>query len=132
MSLDAPTEICAASDALSTIKTLQTRVERLEESLGQLILEKEALQNHAPYERGNCCVSVTDASTDLERALAASGGNCCVRFGSKKVDPKKEAKKNAAFFILAILFIVLAFVVAREAVHSGMKGTRHDVQFENN
>ena len=38
---DAPTEICAASDALSTIKTLQSRVERLEESLGRLLLEKE-------------------------------------------------------------------------------------------
>jgi len=141
VSQDAPTEICAASDALNTIKTLQRRVERLEESLGRLILEKETWQQNsvnggAPNEggNGNCCVTFTDASSDLERALAAGRGNCCVKFSSTKVDPQREAKRNAGIFILAALFLVLVMLLAREwVINNGMRGCQGkgcEVEFE--
>ena len=53
--------------------------------------------------------------------------------GSKNTNPAKEAKRNLAIFGLAVLLIVLAFVVAREAVvHRGLKQAGNGINFENN
>ncbi|PQE25406.1 hypothetical protein CJF30_00000110 [Rutstroemia sp. NJR-2017a BBW] len=61
---------------LLVLKDLRTRVERLEESIGKLLLENEELRsraNESAHHRSNCCVTFTDASTSLEERLVSSG-----------------------------------------------------------
>lgn len=127
----APTEIGGigtSNDALATIAGLRTRVEWLEESLGRLLIEKDAARLSASASgsgsgsgqdgcendsvlgkhRNNCCVAFTDASPDLERAVAR-GQNCCVTFKSSKADKQKLG--GPALQIVRIIFAVLAVVL---------------------
>jgi len=88
-------------DAL--IMNLHRRVERLEESIGRLLLEKSerdsaagsgANGNHAG---SNCCVTFPDPSalSATERGeLLRSGSNCCVRFGARKHGASSEERQK--------------------------------------
>lgn len=66
-------------------------------------------------ERDNCCVTFTDASPDLERALTAGKGtNCCVTFRSKSDGGR--AKNKGPLLLFAILFMVcLTIILVAEA-----------------
>jgi hypothetical protein len=116
-----------SNDALATIAGLKQRIEWLEESVGRLLvhppipispikhfltnflmqLEKEQNPDgtKAPA-RDNCCVTFTDASPDLERAIThGSGSNCCVQFKSSKMNAHREQariRKIVAFTFLVV------------------------------
>jgi len=96
-----------SNDALATIAGLKQRIEWLEESIGRLLIEKEqnAAATKAPA-RDNCCVTFTDASPDLERAIThGSGSNCCVQFKSSKSTAHREQmriRKIVAFTLLVV------------------------------
>lgn len=64
-------------------------------------------------ERDNCCVTFTDASPDLERALTAGKGtNCCVTFRSKSDGPRNKGP----VLLFALLFMVcLTIILVAEA-----------------
>lgn len=127
----APTEIGGigtSNDALATIAGLRTRVEWLEESIGRLLIEKDTARlsasasgsgsgsgedglgnnNSFGKERNNCCVVFSDASPDLERAVAG-GHNCCVTFKSSK--SQKQKLGGPALHIVRIIFAVLVVVL---------------------
>ena len=99
-------------------------MERLEESLGRLLLEKETWQQAASEvkHRDNCCVTFTDAGNDVERVVAASGSNCCVRFKSKGYDSKEKGERSKLFLALAVVFMLCATVVGIAAVKAGESG----------
>jgi len=87
-----------------------------------MILEKE---NAVPldgkaHERSNCCVYFTDASKDMERAIAASGNNCCVRFSSRGDTQQRERSRNR--FVLAVLFLICVMIVSIVAVNHSVRG----------
>jgi hypothetical protein len=77
------------------------------------LLQIEKEQNNGAEkktESHNCCVTFTDASPDLERALTQNPGhNCCVRFRSTKVDAKREQKRISLFVTLAFLAVMFLF-----------------------
>jgi len=99
-----------SNDALATIAGLKQRIEWLEESIGRLLLEKEQKPAElGDHPRDNCCMTFTDASPDLERALALSRNNCCVHFRSTKIDAKRERRKVRFVVILASLAVFLFF-----------------------
>lgn len=103
----APTEICSGSEALATISHLKARVERLEESIGRLLLEKEAREPEE-YKGGNCCMSYTDASKTMEQGMSAAGGNCCITFRSSRInDQDWERQKFKLRFVGAILIVFI-------------------------
>ncbi|KAH9214115.1 hypothetical protein DL95DRAFT_389807 [Leptodontidium sp. 2 PMI_412] len=122
--------IGTSNDALATIAGLKQRIEWLEESIGRLLMEKDQNQirggsasgsgsgndegeSAGKKERDNCCVTFTDASPDLERALTAGKGtNCCVTFRSKSDGPKNKWP----LLLFAILFMVcLTIILVAEA-----------------
>lgn len=104
----APTEACAGSEALATITHLQTRIAQLEETIGRLLLEKDAAQPKE-YKGGNCCMSFVDADPSLEHGMSSSGGNCCIYFNSSKVDKAQQEREQRIWVGLAWLFV--AFVI---------------------
>jgi hypothetical protein len=110
---------------------LQTRVERLEESLGRLLIEKEAwAQSGDANERQNCCVTFTDASGDLERSIAAKGHNCCVTFRGKKSERSEETKRQIG--VIVVLLIIAMMVIGITAVtKGGCHGKECGVEAEN-
>jgi len=105
--------MATSNDALATIAGLKQRIEWLEESIGRLLLEKEqnpdgiaSVGDH----RGNCCMTFTDASPDLERALTLGGAsNCCIHFRSTRVDAKRERQKVRLVVVLVFLAIMSLF-----------------------
>ncbi|KAF7880742.1 uncharacterized protein EAF01_011907 [Botrytis porri] len=127
---------------LMMVKGLERRMERLEESIGRLLLENEELRrlraagtgNNAGSEhqrnRQNCCVVFTDASRDMEEALVMNGhNNCCVRFTSstnssdRKLQRKKELFVAIAFMTLLVtVFVLMVNGYAREASGEGERG----------
>ncbi|KAF7950521.1 hypothetical protein EAE96_007804 [Botrytis aclada] len=127
---------------LMMVKGLERRMERLEESIGRLLLENEELRRlraagpgiNAGGEnqgnRQNCCVVFTDASRDMEEALVMNGhNNCCVRFTSStnSSDRKLQRKKEWFFAIAFMTLLVTVFVLmvngyAREASGEGDRG----------
>lgn len=107
-----------SNDALNTIEGLKQRVEWLEESIGRLLLEKEQYKNQENEregdneERNNCCISFTDASPDVERAIMRGRSNCCVSFrrtGEKR--GRKERKRNFAVLVAVLGFAVFVVLV---------------------
>lgn len=97
-----------SNDALATIAGLKQRVESLEEAIGKLLLEKDN-NNKVAHDifgkRDNCCVTFTDASPDLERALTQEAGtNCCVRFRSS------HDKKGPSFLVMKVVIIGALFI----------------------
>ncbi|KAF7890986.1 uncharacterized protein EAF02_001311 [Botrytis sinoallii] len=120
---------------LLMVKGLERRMERLEESIGRLLLENEELRRlraagtgintggEIQGNRQNCCVVFTDASRDMEEALVMNGhNNCCVRFTSstnssdRKLQRKKELLIAIAFVTLLVtVFVLMANGYAREA-----------------
>jgi len=120
--------IGTSNDALATITGLKQRIEWLEESIGRLLMEKDQNASSGSNsngsdnggiegrkERDNCCVTFTDASPDLERALTAGKGtNCCVTFRSKSDGGRQ--KNKGPLLLFAILFMVcLTIILVAEA-----------------
>jgi hypothetical protein len=105
---------------------LKQRVEWLEESIGRLLLEKERSGNNNSENgetgeevrghRGNCCVTFTDASPDLERAVnGPNRNNCCVSFksgGEKTLERERQLRKMIVgcfcFFVAVVGITVIA------------------------
>ncbi|KAG4434510.1 hypothetical protein IFR05_010015 [Cadophora sp. M221] len=134
--------IGTSNDALATIAGLKQRIEWLEESIGRLLMEKDQNQNRdgsgsssggdaegstGKKERDNCCVTFTDASPDLERALTAGKGtNCCVTFRSKSDGPKNKGP----LLLFAILFMVcLTIILVAEAGSKKQYPPPHDGEY---
>ncbi|ATZ56711.1 hypothetical protein BCIN_13g05440 [Botrytis cinerea B05.10] len=129
------------SGGLMMVKGLERRMERLEESIGRLLLENEELRrlraagtgvNAGGQNQGNrqnCCVVFTDASRDMEEALVMNGhSNCCVRFtSSTNPSDRKLQRKKEWFIAIAVMTLLVTFFVmmvngyAREA--SGERGS---------
>ncbi|KAK0120049.1 hypothetical protein ONS95_011462 [Cadophora gregata] len=120
--------IGTSNDALATITGLKQRIEWLEESIGRLLMEKDQNGNRngngsgsdngsgveGRKERDNCCVTFTDASPDLERALTAGKGtNCCVTFRSKSDGRQKN--KGPLLLCLILFMVCLTIVSVAEA-----------------
>ncbi|KAG4028312.1 hypothetical protein MFRU_022g00320 [Monilinia fructicola] len=93
------------SSGLTIVKGLERRMERLEESIGRLLLENEELRrlrieamsvgSEGQGNRQNCCVMFTDASRDMEEALVMNGhNNCCVRFSSSASSSDRKRRKK--------------------------------------
>jgi len=96
-----------SNDALATIAGLKQRVESLEETIGKLLLQRD--NNAAALDpsgsRNNCCVTFTDASPDLERALTQDrGSNCCVTFRTS------DSKKGPSQVVMKVVIIGALFI----------------------
>jgi hypothetical protein len=101
---------------------LHRRVERLEETIGRLLLEKSehdsAAGSYASGKQGgsNCCVTFPDVSalSDGERGeLMRSGSNCCVSYGARKHGGSKEERqqrREACWRVLSALGAGLVLV----------------------
>jgi len=76
----------SASGSEALVLNLHRRIERLEESVGRLLLEKTERSAAGQHERSNCCVML-DADDILAKDMAASGSNCCV---TVKKHPKHD------------------------------------------
>jgi hypothetical protein len=73
-------------------------------------LEKEDLLQGR--KSANCCVSFTDASPDVERALMRAGDNCCVSFRSSRfANARRENRRHRIFAVLGVAFIVTLGIV---------------------
>ncbi|KAM3079521.1 hypothetical protein ACMFMG_005942 [Clarireedia jacksonii] len=99
---------------LLIVKDLQARVERLEESIGKLLLENEELRTHAndsAHHRSNCCVSFTDASPSLEERLVSSSSNCCVRFKSSSHSQAQRRQKQRKELVVAGTLVMFALIM---------------------
>ena len=102
-------------------------MEWLEESIGRLLLEKERnARNNGNGNgseaggddgghRSNCCVTFTDASPDLERAVGSSSGNCCVSFksgGEKTYERERQLRRMIVgcfcFFVAVVGITVIS------------------------
>jgi hypothetical protein len=97
---------------------LHRRVERLEETIGRLLLEKPESDGSAAKgssDRSNCCVRFPDPSslTVLERAeLLSAPSNCCVTFGGRRWGRSEEERaQRAAYRRHPVVKIVVLFVV---------------------
>ncbi|KAG9232321.1 hypothetical protein BJ875DRAFT_467117 [Amylocarpus encephaloides] len=119
-----------SNDALATIASLKQRVEWLEESIGRLLIEKEERSasspgggdDHGPS-RDNCCVSFTDATPDLERAVMRSKHNCCVSFGQKSERTRKEkARARMAMACVVGLICMVVFLIVAMAGRGTVSG----------
>jgi hypothetical protein len=103
----------SASEAL--VINLHRRIERLEESVGKLLLEKEALLSPHP-DRGNCCVTIPADSDDWKRS-----SNCCVTVGPSSKRTKQEKDILKVMVILAVFLISVTFgglAIAWAKVHN--------------
>ncbi|CAD6449278.1 1d918b43-a18f-4697-ba00-3f3d3298d8f9 [Sclerotinia trifoliorum] len=126
------------ASGLMIVKGLERRMERLEESIGRLLLENEELRNLRTANaaagalgenqriRQNCCVTFTDASREMEEALVMNGhNNCCVRFSSAKSPSYIKQRKSGCFVaivlvaILVTLFVVMVIVSLKEGEGKG-------------
>lgn len=119
----APTDVCAASDALAAIAHLKARIERLEESIGQLLLDKD--QPGQKYKGGSCCMTFTDAPPGLERGVSAAGGNCCVTFHkSSKMDQERRKQLMSAWLMfgtmICLTIILITFAVSGKRTAAGV------------
>ncbi|APA15496.1 predicted protein [Sclerotinia sclerotiorum 1980 UF-70] len=123
------------ASGLMIVKGLERRMERLEESIGRLLLENEELRrlrtaNAATGTRGenqrirqNCCVTFTDASRDMEEALVMNGhNNCCVRFSSSKASSDSKHRKRGCF--VAIVFMAILITLFVVMVNGALKEAR--------
>jgi hypothetical protein len=115
-----------SNDALATIAGLKQRVEWLEESIGRLLLAKEqqsasASQSENANEveedgrgmkRHNCCVTFSDASPDMERAVGR-GDNCCVSFksGGTKTRERERQMRWMGVGCFCFVVVVVGFTV---------------------
>jgi len=121
-----------SNDALATIAGLKQRVEWLEESIGRLLLAKEqqpAFQSEnedddsgsgGRRKRHNCCVTFTDASPDMERAVGR-GDNCCVSFKSGGAKTR-ERQKQMRWMLVGCFCFVVAVVGFTVIMTSGGRG----------
>ncbi|RFU30193.1 hypothetical protein B7463_g6122, partial [Scytalidium lignicola] len=101
----------SGSDAQFQIAALKSRVERLEECIGQLMLDKETTSSSSAP-RSNCCVTFTDASGDIERDFSRRGGsNCCVTFKRGPQTQWKHMKPQLILLSIGIFVILLVAVV---------------------
>jgi len=117
--------ISTSNDSLETIKNLQQRVARLEESIGRLLLNKE---EQSEGKSSHCCVSFTDASPEIERMMARSGDHCCVTFSSSKaVDARRQNAKYGAIAIIAVTAMAVAVILAIIASNKHRKGQDFDL-----
>ncbi|KAH8601116.1 hypothetical protein B0O99DRAFT_608002 [Bisporella sp. PMI_857] len=103
----AQTEVCAGSEAKEMVSQLMVKVERLEEAIGRLLLEKET--EPEKYHGANCCLTFTDASPAAERAITSAGGNCCITFRHSG-DYRQRDRKAKMLWLLFSLIICLTFV----------------------
>jgi hypothetical protein len=116
-----------SNDALATIAGLKQRIEWLEESIGRLLVPPPFCQTPKPLSnlvfftqiekeqnaaatklpaRDNCCVTFTDASPDLERAITnGQGSNCCVQFRSSKSNAQREQMKIRRVVAFTLLVV---------------------------
>ncbi|KAJ8063291.1 hypothetical protein OCU04_008521 [Sclerotinia nivalis] len=128
------------ASGLMIVKGLERRMERLEESIGRLLLENEELRrlrtaNAATGTGGenrrirqNCCVTFTDASRDMEEALVMNGhNNCCVRFSSSKSSSDRKQRKKGWFvaIVFMAILVTLFVVMVNGSVKEG-RGERED------
>jgi len=119
----------SSNDAVATIIELKRRVERLEEGVGRLLLENEQLRAARPlhalsseddleaghrHRRSNCCVTFSDSTPEMQRAMMGRSNNCCVAFkGSKRKNDERTEKQRRdarAFMICLAAVVFLGFV----------------------
>jgi hypothetical protein len=103
---------------------LHRRVERLEETIGRLLLEK-AEQDSSPAGAGagaglhngrsNCCVGFPDPgalSAAERRVLLGAGSNCCVTFGSRgRGTEEEEVKRREQWWAVTRNIAVSVFLI---------------------
>jgi len=100
------------SDAHLQIAALKTRVEQLEECIGQLMLDKEISSSDGTSGPQNCCVTFSDPSGDIERSFARSRGhNCCVSFRKTKAQSEWQNKKPFLFLALFHVVLIVLFII---------------------
>ena len=103
--------MCGGAEALASITLLKTRIERLEETIGKLLLEKENGHGEGAYNGGMCCVTYTDASAELERGVSAAGSNCCVTFHHSGDNRERERKGLLAWLLVAFMICTTIVLV---------------------
>jgi len=118
------TESRLGEEATAIITSLKQRVEWLEESIGRLLMEKETSANSSVTvtndhpRRDNCCVTFTDASPDMERALAMGGQNCCVKFKTRKEHNKHDQRQQRYMVAIIMLFVcIMTVAIVRVTVN---------------
>ncbi|KAH8816049.1 hypothetical protein F5884DRAFT_206491 [Xylogone sp. PMI_703] len=109
----------SGSDAQMQIAALKARVERLEECIGRLMLDKEESNTSLPHEgRTNCCVTFTDVPGDFEQAFSRrAGNNCCVQFRSSSHQRKPHP---LAIIIIIGMFALLITAIATMSKLAGV------------
>jgi hypothetical protein len=61
------------------------------------------------YHGGNCCMTFTDASRNLERGMSSAGGNCCISFGNSKSDEHEWERKKFKLWLVGGITVAFIF-----------------------
>jgi hypothetical protein len=101
----------AATKNEELILNLNKRIERLEESIGRLIMDKESTAHpDRGVTRDNCCVTFVESENgswgDAESQAANGRGNCCVTYRSQRSSDDKIFKRRMGFFFLTFAMII--------------------------
>jgi len=123
----------SATGSEALVINLHRRIERLEETVGRLLLEKPPISSSSPSDHSNCCVTFSDSAHASASELAAidrAGSNCCVTFRSQP--PRSERQQHGIRVMKLVLVglvlgmtwsVLLAF--ARRPVCANCEGPKH-------
>ena len=73
------------------------------------MLERDEGRGDGEYKGGNCCLSFTDASPELERGVSAAGSNCCITFHHS--GDSREGERKSLLAWLAVALMICATIV---------------------
>ncbi|KAL3421730.1 hypothetical protein PVAG01_05886 [Phlyctema vagabunda] len=107
------TAVSTSSDASASLAValLRGRVDRLEEALGRLLMEKEESKVRNPGDPmdSNCCVVFSGLGSDDEDFVRSSKSNCCVTFSNSRQSARERKEKKV--FAMVVLFVVFVFLL---------------------
>jgi len=110
--------IGSATGSEALVINLHKRIERLEETVGRLLLEVPSTSRDSSHSSGhsNCCVTFSDPGNASELATMRGGSNCCVSFKSRREISERERNgirimkvTAAGIFLVMVWTVLLAF-----------------------
>ncbi|RDW75353.1 hypothetical protein BP6252_06495 [Coleophoma cylindrospora] len=109
------TAVSSGRDSSLELALLRNRMDRLEESLGRLLLEKGRQERTTGSDGGhsNCCVTFRDPH---DEAYTNASSNCCVTFSSPhdpRHDHERRAKRAVVFVIIITALVSFTIITVK-------------------
>lgn len=93
-------------DSEALIRAMSKRIERLEESIGRLLMEREsrAAENDQPpaTHTQRCCISIPQPENPGDAELQMRSGDCCV-----SIVPRSSPKERMLYAIIRSVFAAM-------------------------